>query len=195
MPIHYLIVLLVALLATVLPGSVAAAYPEIPQGYVRAGSLRNFERIEGLAGLENVGQVAEGIYRGGQPAAPGYAALKGLGIGTVISLEPAPGEQAEVEAAGMRYVEIPVDLKKKGSRAKVDLAVALMTDPANRPVYVHCRQGVERTGIVVAAYRLKVLRWPQADAEAELTFFGLNDDRGVFMKFIRQYGNDVRKRR
>ena len=195
-PQHAIFVLLAALLATATSCLAAAASSDIPgPAYVRPGSLRTLERTEGLAGLANLGRVAEGIYRGAQPAPEGYTSLKGMGIRTVINLNTAFSEKAAVEAAGMRSIEIPVEFAKKGSRAKVDQVVALMADPANQPVFVHCSQGQDRTGIVVAAYRLKERRWPQIDAEAEMEFFWLDDARGVITKFIRQYGNDMRKRK
>lgn len=62
-----------------------------------------------------------------------------------------------------------------------------MVDPANQPVFVHCRHGQDRTGIVVAAYRMKVDKWSLPDAETEMQAFGFNDIWVNFKKFIRQY--------
>jgi tyrosine-protein phosphatase SIW14 len=145
------------------------------------------EHLFGLSGLTNVGRIAPGIYRGAQPVGNGYTTLKKMGIRTVINLRTTESEKKKVEAAGMRSVEIPLGMFNNGDKNKVDKVVAIMADPANRPVFVHCRQGRDRTGIVVAAYRMKIERWPLTLAEAEMESFGFNDVWVNFRRFLHRY--------
>ena len=149
--------------------------------------IRSSEHLYNLPGLGNVGRVALGIYRGEQPGPGGYATLKQLGIKTVIDLRTSESEKAQVEAAGMRAIAVPIEMTRKGLKEKVDQVVALMADPANQPVYVHCRHGQDRTGIVVAAYRMTLDNWSLKDVEAEMQSFGFNDVWVNFKKFIRSY--------
>jgi protein tyrosine/serine phosphatase len=149
---------------------------------------RASEHLYNLPGLANVGRVAPGVFRGAQPGKDGYATLKAMGIKTVIDLRTTADERAQVEGAGMRAVAVPIRMSRDGLREKVDRVVALMTDPANQPVFVHCRHGQDRTGIVVAAYRMRVEGWPLAAAEAEMEAFGFNDIWVNFKRFIRDYG-------
>ena len=149
--------------------------------------VRSSEHLYNLPGLGNAGRVAPGLYRGEQPGPEGYATLKQLGIKTVIDLRTSESEKAQVEAAGMKAIAVPIEMTRKGLREKVDQVVALMADPANQPVYVHCRHGQDRTGIVVAAYRLSQQGWSLKDAEAEMQAFGFNDVWVNFKKFIRSY--------
>ena len=93
----------------------------------------------------------------------------------------------------MRAIAIPIEMTRDGLKAKVDQVVALMADPANQPVYVHCRHGQDRTGIVVAAYRMKQQGWSLTDAETEMQAFGFNDVWVNFKKFIRGYGKELGK--
>lgn len=151
-------------------------------------SARSSEKIYNLSGLANVGRVASGVLRGAQPGKDGYATLKAMGIRTVIDMRTTESEKAQVEAAGMRAIALPIEMSRDGLKGKVDKVVALMADPANQPVYVHCRHGQDRTGIIVAAYRMKQQGWSLADAEAEMQAFGFNDVWVNFKKFIRQYG-------
>ncbi len=152
------------------------------------------ERLSGdLPGLANVGRVAPGIYRGAQPEGAGYTTLKKMGIRTIINLRTSMSEKKEVEAAGMQSFEVPMEMSRDGLRPKVDRVVALMADPANQPVFVHCRQGQDRTGIAVAAYRMKIQGWPLADAEAEMKAFGFNNVWVNFRRFIRDYGKHLAK--
>jgi len=150
------------------------------------------ERIYNLPGLANVGRVAPGVLRGAQPGSDGYATLKAMGIKTVIDMRTSESEQKQVEAAGMRTIAVPIEMSRKGLKEKVEQVVALMSDPANQPVYVHCRHGQDRTGIVVASYRMKQQGWSLADAEAEMQAFGFNDVWVNFRKFIRQYGAQLK---
>lgn len=151
-------------------------------------SAHSSEKIYNIPGLSNIGRVAPGVFRGAQPGKDGYAALKAMGIKTVIDMRTTESEKAQVEAAGMRAIAVPIQMARNGLKEKVDKVVALMADPANQPVYVHCRHGQDRTGITVAAYRMKQQGWSLADAEAEMQAFGFNDVWVNFKKFIRQYG-------
>ncbi|RII25633.1 MAG: protein-tyrosine-phosphatase [Geobacter sp.] len=153
--------------------------------------VRNSERIYNLPGLSNVGRIAPGIYRGAQPGADGYATLKKMGIRTVIDFRTTENDRQQVEAAGMRSILVPIQMDNKGLREKVDKVVALMADPANQPVFIHCRHGQDRTGIVSAAYRMKMDGWSLKDAETEMQAFGFNNVWINFKKFIRQYGAEL----
>lgn len=145
------------------------------------------ERLYNLPGLSNVGRMAPGVFRGAQPSVEGYATLKKMGIKTVIDLRTTENEKAKVEAAGMKAIAVPIAMSHDGLKEKVDRVVSLMADPANQPVFVHCRHGQDRTGIVVAAYRMKVGKWSLADAETEMQAFGFNNIWINFKKFIHQY--------
>lgn len=139
---------------------------------VLPGENRVSERLFGLPGLTCVGRVAPGIFRGAQPEPEGYATLKVMGVRTVINVRQRHGEREAVEAAGMRYVEIPISFLTKVDPAVVRKALSVMTDPANQPVFIHCSVGSDRTGVVVAIYRMEVDGWSKPEAEAELESFG-----------------------
>lgn len=153
---------------------------------------RYSEHVYNLPGLSNVGRVSPHIYRGALPGKAGYATLKQLGIKTVIDMRTTGSEKAEVENAGMASISIPIEMSRNGLQAKVEQVMSVMADPARQPVYVHCRHGQDRTGIVVAAYRMKYQGWQLTDAETEMQAFGFNDVWINFKKFIRQYGSQQR---
>jgi len=125
--------------------------------------------------------------RGAQPKPDGYATLKAMGIRTVINLRTRHGEREAVEAAGMRYVEIPMSCIKKVDTAAVRKALSVMTDPASQPVFVHCSRGADRTAVVAAVYRMEVDGWSEAEAEAEREAFGFHEVWFQLKKFVRQY--------
>ena len=171
-----------------------AAPAENPASVVTLPSgARVSERIFGLAGLSNVGRVAPGIYRGAQPLPEGYRTLKAMGIRTVVNLRTRHGEKAAVESAGMRSIEIPISTTSTIDPKAVKQALSAITDPANQPVFLHCAQGRDRTGVVVAVYRMEVDGWSSAEAEAEMQTFGFHDAWVQMKSFVRSYRAGTRK--
>ena len=151
------------------------------------------ERIFGLSGLSNVGRMAPNIYRGAQPKPEGYSTLKKMGIRTVINLRFLHSEKEAVEAAGMKSVEVPMSVFKDVDPKTVKRIIAIMTDPVNQPVYVHCALGQDRTGVVAAVYRMEVDGWSLAEAEAEMQAFGFNDLWYELKEFVRHYAVSLRR--
>ena len=154
------------------------------------GNVRVSEHLFGLPGLTDVGRVAPGIFRGAQPKPEGYATLKAMGVRTVINLRTRHGERKAVEAAGMRYVEIPMNFWKDVDPEAVRKALSVMTDNANQPVFLHCSRGKDRAGAVVAVYRMEVDGWSEAEAEAEMEAFGFHEIWSQLKKFVRRYPED-----
>jgi tyrosine-protein phosphatase SIW14 len=126
-------------------------------------------------GIKNFGVVEDGIYRGAQPDNTGYKTLKDMGVKCVLNLRNDHDERAAVLAAGMTPLDVPMGMIRGMDEENVEEAVRLMSDPANRPIYVHCRLGQDRTGIVVATYRMQVDGWKLKDAESEMQSYGFND--------------------
>jgi protein tyrosine/serine phosphatase len=151
------------------------------------GDVRVSERLFGLPGLTNVGRMAIGILRGAQPKPEGYATLKAMGVRTVINLRTRHGERKAVEAAGMRYVEIPMNVMKNVDPAAVRNALSVMTDPANQPVFLHCSRGKDRVGVVAAVYRMEVDGWSMEEAVAEMEAFGFHEFWSQLKEFVRRY--------
>ena len=122
-------------------------------------------------------QVDEGFYRGGQPSRAGLEQLQGMGITTIICLR-RPSRAMEEErqlagALGMQWVNIPMWFWWRPSDAQVHRFLAIAGDPAQRPVFVHCRQGWNRAGIMTAIYRVVRQDWEPRRAYAEARQLGL----------------------
>ncbi len=88
-------------------------------------------------------------------------------------------------AAQTRLVRIPLRDFSAPSLAQVKQFLDLATDKANQPLYVHCRAGIGRTGVMIAAYRMAVEHWPLDKALAEAKSYGLGDaDQEQFLQAL-----------
>ena len=123
-------------------------------------------------------QVDEQLYRGGQPTDEGFRRLADLGMRTVISLraegrEQRAHERALVESLGMQWVSFPMSMYWRPSAEQIKGFLEVMRDPASQPVFVHCRKGEDRTGTLVAIYRIVQDGWSPERAYAEARTLGL----------------------
>ena len=115
-------------------------------------------------------KVADGFYRGGQPEGRGFHFLKQQGIKTVINLREENDEEATVRGLGMNYIHIPMSVSIKARIPEKDIQkyFTILNDPANFPIFIHCKRGADRTGAMVGFYRIGVQGWegPRAYEEA-----------------------------
>ena len=120
--------------------------------------------------IDNFGIVNEHYYRGAQPTSADYPDLAALGVKTVIDLtrDGRDDEKGLVEAAGMKFVRIPLTTTEAPAGMAITQFLALVTDPANQPVYVHCQGGRHRTGTMTAIYRMTQEGWTPARAYDEM---------------------------
>ncbi len=99
-------------------------------------------------------QPLPGLYTAGQPAATDWPAIRARGIRTVINLrapeeEPGRDEAAEVRAAGMRYLDIPVAHADGINLDNARLLHAALAPTHGGGVLVHCASG-NRAGSLLA---------------------------------------------
>ena len=169
---------LLAILALVLASSASAISQEA-------------EKANSKVTIKNFGQMDERFFRGGQPKEDEYGALAALGIKTVIDLreDPEEYEKRNVEALGMRYVNIPMIAKKYPQAAQVEQFIKLIEDPSTGKFFVHCAGGRHRTGVVGAVYRFNHYNWnfDQVYSEMKKFDFYTRWGHGDFKKFVEDY--------
>lgn len=145
--------------------------------------------------LPNFHQVKPSLYRGGQPKKGGLQLLKQIGIKTIISLrdddERAKAEQAEARTIGLGYYNVPLSSFNRPADKTVAEVLALINTSENQPVYVHCERGSDRTGTIIAIYRIEHDGWTGEQAKAEAKRYGL----GFWQVAMKDYIHDYYQRR
>ena len=137
-----------------------------PEGALRPAQWA--QPVEGHPGLPNFHRVSDILYRGAQPDEEGFAELKRLGIKTVVNLRSLHSDRSECEEEGLDYVKISAQAWDAEEEEVVDF-LRIVADPERRPVFVHCQHGADRTGMMVAVYRLVEQGWSKEDAIREMT--------------------------
>ena len=141
--------------------------------------------------IKNFGQMDDRFYRGARPDEDDYKALAELGIKTIIDLtdNSREYEQPAIEAAGLRYINIPMVDKSYPSMDQVNEFLKVVDDPETGKFYVHCAGGRHRTGVVGAVYRFNVDKWnlDQVLAEMEQYDFNSGFGHGKQKDFVKDY--------
>jgi tyrosine-protein phosphatase SIW14 len=131
-----------------------------------------------VAGLPNAGKISEALFRGAQPTAAGLTQLKQLGITTIVNLRGGLDvvlERKRAEALGFRFIDIPVSGWAPPSDEQVAQFLSLVRDTQGEKVFVHCRYGGDRTGVMIAAYRIAENHWSVKQAIEEMHAFGFHN--------------------
>ena len=89
-------------------------------------------------------------------------------------------EKALSDELGVKWIHIPiVDTRIPGDPSvsdRLEAAAAVIADPANQPVYLHCHHGINRASMAQMAYRMMYCNWTLEQAQAEIArTFGLHE--------------------
>lgn len=141
-------------------------------------------------GIPNLVQVESAIWRGGQPTAEGWRHLYALGVTNVVKLnKPEEGNDGPAILLGMIVQNFPISAIDQTvgtpSRASIDAAARAI----RHGTFVHCGSearteeaierndstgagGNDRSGLVVALWRVRVQGWSKDRAHAEMIACG-----------------------
>jgi protein tyrosine/serine phosphatase len=134
------------------------------------GSLRGLLLAWGLMCLVSCGtpwnaeSVDGKVWRSPQPNREEFSRLKQQGVGEVLNLRQWNSDDGEAE--GLVLHRVRMNAGDIGDEQMLE-ALLVLTE-AESPVLVHCWHGADRTGVVVAMYRMVVQRWSRERAIAEL---------------------------
>jgi hypothetical protein len=160
---------LVVLFATCVVASPRQAEERNPRAHHAFGTKRK------VSGVPHFGEVTPSLYRGGQPTREGFERLAKMGINIVVDTGRSKRDEKLIQRLGMRYVSLPwyCPLPKDEVFAKF---LQVIRDNPGKKTFVHCRLGEDRTGMMIASYRMGAQGWSAEEALKEMNEFGY---RGV----------------
>ena len=144
--------------------------------------------------LPNFHRINENLYRGGQPTAEGIRQLAELGIKTIINFrdmrEKVRREKEIAEAHGLHFINLHLSNWFASNDEEIHAIIEVIRNPELQPVFIHCKRGADRTGTVVAVYRMKFENWTAAEANHEAKKHGI----GWWQVWMKDYIKDYYER-
>ena len=138
--------------------------------------------------------VPGALWRGAKPDSPGATALISLGVRTVVNLElldddrdafrmarPSTAVSTSIDYFRIRDWEPNVVIAPALLDSHVSAFIAIVKTQA-KPIYVHCRSGQNRTGVMIAAYRVML-----EGASIESAIGEMQKYQGVWFKQDAEY--------
>ena len=146
-------------------------------------------------GIRNFGQIGDSLYRGGQPDEPGILSLKRLGVKTIVDLRMTTDtwkqEASLALAHGILYTNVPLKGTGRPKQDQIATALAIIQNSPG-PVFVHCQYGCDRTGTIIACYRIRHDGWSNAAALAEARRYGLSWFERGMRSYILDFGKNAK---
>ena len=127
-----------------------------------------------LEGVPNFGQVTPYLYRGAAPSKKGFQSLARKGINIVVDARGDNKSRRDlVTSLGMQYVPMPWHCPFPRDHTFAEFLKLIRDNPAKK-IFVFCRLGEDRTGMMIAAYRMAEQGWTAKEARAEMNAYGFS---------------------
>lgn len=138
--------------------------------------------------IDNIYEIAPEVYRSGQPTAEDMQALDDFGVRTVLNLRWDHSDESIASGTNLILKSVPM----RASDIKDDDIVAALKiiKSSPKPILIHCWHGSDRTGVVVAIYRLVFDGWTKEQAIEELMWDSYGH-HSLWYPNIERYINEV----
>jgi protein tyrosine phosphatase (PTP) superfamily phosphohydrolase (DUF442 family) len=142
-------------------------------------------------GIEDFGQVNKAFFRGGCPSPSGMKKLSERGVKVIIDLTKEKRHKAKHEERlarhyGMVYTNVLLRGLGRPTDEQVRHVLELI-DSAQGPVFLHCWCACDRTGCIVACYRIRHDGWTTEAAIKEAWRYGLSAWEKGMKRYILAY--------
>ena len=116
--------------------------------------------------VHNLYQVDSGIYRCAQPNRQAFSELSKMNITTIVNLRYFETNKQKAKNTDLQLFHI----KMRASKCNDDEIVAVLQLIKNRQgaIVIHCKHGADRTGLIIALYRIIFQGWDKESAIDEL---------------------------
>jgi len=146
----------------------------LPVSICRAATdpARNPDWAEPVDKTLNLYRVAPTLYRSAQFDKAHVAELENLGIRTSVDLREFGSDSGALKGSFIQQVRIRTNTWSISDKTVISALAAIHRAEANGPVVLHCQHGADRTGLVIAMYRIIYQGWTKDAALDELLHGG-----------------------
>jgi len=137
--------------------------------------------------MDNLYLVDQGVYRSEQPEKRGFSELSNLGLKEVLNLREYHSDDDEAEKTTLRLHRIKINTGDI-SEQQVIAALKIIKDRKG-PIVVHCWHGSDRTGTVIASYRVIFNNWSKEKAIDELRNGGYGYHARIYPNIVTLINN------
>jgi protein tyrosine phosphatase len=132
----------------------------------------NWANLVDTKSVSNLYLVDTGVYRCAQPDAAAFAELEQMGIREALNLRYLVSNDKPASATTLTLHQV----KMVAANSDWDKLVRALRIIKNRkgPIVIHCKHGADRTGLIVALYRIVFQGWSKENAIDELENGGFN---------------------
>jgi len=131
--------------------------------------------------IKNFRVVNDWFFRGGQPETDELVDLKNLGVKTIICLRwnssAIEDERNKALELGLKFVYLPLTYWILPKPDELEKFFGILDDESQRPIFLHCKHGSDRTGMLTAFYRIARCGWSADDAYKEMEGAGFHKIR------------------
>jgi protein tyrosine/serine phosphatase len=161
--------------------------PDCTQNRVESNRPAAWAKPVQLQGVTNLYKVTDYLYRSEQPTAAGMKNLERIGIKTIIDLVMLGSDSAEIKGTGLRHQELSI---KPWHIEDEDVIAVLrmIRRKENGPFLIHCWKGEDRTGVMIAMFRIIEQGWTKEEAIREMVEGGYGFNRAWIniVQYLRQ---------
>ena len=117
--------------------------------------------------LDNFYQLNDSIYRSAQPTKGDFKCIRKNKIETLVCLRSRPYDM-KLDKSG-RHTLLHLSMQPDDFTDKEIIDALQLIKMAPKPMLIHCHHGSDRTGVVLAMYRIVFEDWSKTDAIQEMT--------------------------
>ncbi|WP_425235767.1 tyrosine-protein phosphatase [Ulvibacterium sp.] len=129
-----------------------------------AAQQDDFHKVESKY-FKNLYRINDSIYRSEQPSRKGFRELEAIGVKTIINLRRLKEDDKKAKGTDLQLKKIPLRAAKM---VEADINNVLYTiQISEKPALIHCWHGSDRTGVIIAAYRVVFENWEKERAIRE----------------------------
>ena len=122
-----------------------------------------------MTGENNLFRVTDTLYRSEQPLAADKTWLETYNIQTIVNLRSSgKRDQKELGAMGIHLVHLPMRAWRISDEQVAQALQQIRQGQKKGSVLVHCYHGSDRTGLVIAMYRIIEQNWSIKAAQEEM---------------------------